>query len=313
MKILLIAEHDNRELKPQTLPALSAALGLAVPVDVLVIGFRCESAAEAAANLQGVARVRKVDAPHYEHFLAENLAMVLAQMAGAYTHVFLPGTVFGKNLGPRVAAMLDVAQLSEIIEIVDADTFVRPIYAGNILETVRSSDPVKVITVRAAAFPPAGVSARPAPIEDAPAGPDMGVSRFVGNDLQPQDSRPGLATARVVVTGGRGLGSHDAYHALLEPLADSLGGALGATRAAVDANYMPNDCQIGQTGKVVAPEVYIAVGVSGAIQHVAGMRDAKLIVAINKDPEAPIFQIADLGMVGDLHEIVPQLTAALCR
>lgn len=313
MKALVIAEHDNVALKTQTLPVLTAALRLAVQVDVLVIGSQCGSAAEAAAKLVGVARARKVDAPHYAHFLAENLAMVVAQMAGAYDYVLLPATAFGKNLGPRVAAMLDVAQISEIIEIIDADTFVRPTYAGNVLETVRSSDPLKVITVRPSAFAPtAATSERAAPVEVAAAGPDMGVSRFVGNDL-PLNSRPELASARIVVAGGRGLGSHDAYHALLEPLADCLGAALAATRAAVDANYVPNDYQVGQTGKAVAPDIYIAVGISGAIQHVAGMRDAKLIVAINKDPEAPIFQIADVGLVGDLHEILPLLTAALRR
>ncbi|GAB2888718.1 FAD-binding protein [Uliginosibacterium flavum] len=312
MKALVIAEHDNVALKAQTLPVLTAALRLAVQVDVLVIGSQCGSAAEAAANLCGVARVRKVDAPHYAHFLAENLAMVVAQMAGAYDYVLLPATAFGKNLGPRVAAMLDVAQISEITEIVDGDTFVRPTYAGNVLETVRSSDPLKVITVRPSAFAPVATSEQPAVIETAAPGPDMGVSRFVGNDL-PQNPRPELASARIVVAGGRGLGSHAAYHALLAPLADCLGAALGATRAAVDANYVPNDYQVGQTGKAVAPDIYIAIGISGAIQHVAGMRDAKLIVAINKDPEAPIFQIADVGLVGDLHEILPQLTAALRR
>ncbi|MDP5240179.1 electron transfer flavoprotein subunit alpha/FixB family protein [Uliginosibacterium sp. 31-16] len=312
MKVLVIAEHDNTHLKAQTLPVLTAALRLTSRADVLVIGHRCEAVAEAAAGLDGVARVRKVDAQHYEHFLAENLAMVVAQMAAAYTHVFLPASAFGKNLGPRVAAMLDVAQISEIIDIVDAETFVRPTYAGNVLETVRSSDPLKLVTVRPAAFAPVAKATGMAPIEDAPAGPDMGVSRWVGNDL-PQNARPELATARVVVAGGRGLGSHDAYHRLLEPLADCLGAALGATRAAVDANYIPNDYQVGQTGKAVAPDVYIAVGISGAIQHVAGMRDAKLIVAINKDPDAPIFKVADVGLVGDLHEILPQLTDALRR
>lgn len=312
MKMLVIAEHDHADLKSQTLRVLTAALRLAPQADVLVIGHRCESVAEAAASLCGVARVRKVDAPHYEHFLAENLAMVVAQMAAAYTHVLLPASAFGKNLGPRVAAMLDVAQVSEIIDIVDAETFVRPTYAGNVLETVRSSDPLKLVTVRPAAFAPAARTTDMAPIEDAPAGPDMGVSRWIGSDL-PQNARPELATARVVVAGGRGLGSHEAYHRLLEPLADCLGAALGATRAAVDANYMPNDCQVGQTGKAVAPDVYIAVGISGAIQHVAGMRDAKLIVAINKDPDAPIFKVADVGLVGDLHEILPPLTEALRR
>jgi len=312
MSVLVIAEHDNVVLKPQTASVLTAALQLAEQVDLLVIGFRCEAVAEAAANLHGVARVRKIDAPHYAHFLAENLAMVVAQMAGSYSHVLLPATAFGKNLGPRVAAMLDVAQVSDIIEIVAADTFVHPIYAGNVLETVRCSDPVKLLTVRPSAFAMLAARESAAPIVDVAAGPDMGVSRFVSNEL-PHSARPELAAAKVVVAGGRGLGSHEAYHRLLEPLADCLGAALGATRVAVDANYAPNDYQIGQTGKVVAPELYIAVGISGAIQHVAGMRGSKLIVAINKDPEAPIFEVADLGLVGDLHEILPQLTAALCR
>ncbi|MBS1209844.1 MAG: electron transfer flavoprotein subunit alpha [Proteobacteria bacterium] len=312
MNVLVIAEHDNVVLNPQTASVLGAALQLAEQADVLVIGYQCEAVAEAAARLQGVARVRKADAPHYAHFLAENLAMVVAQMAGSYSHVLLPATAFGKNLGPRVAAMLDVAQVSDIIEILAADTFVHPIYAGNVLETVRCSEPVKLVTVRSSAFAMVPACDAVAPILALAPGPDMGVSRFIGNEL-PHSTRPDLAAAKVVVAGGRGLGSHEAYHRLLDPLADCLGAALGATRAAVDANYAPNDYQVGQTGKVVAPEIYIAAGISGAIQHVAGMRDSKLIVAINKDPEAPIFEVADLGLVGDLHEILPQLTAALCR
>lgn len=312
MSILVLAEHDNRQLLPLTAKVLGAARLLEGPVDMLVIGSGCEAVAEQAARLSGVARVRKLDAPHYADFLTENLAMVLAQLAGAYSHVLLPASSFGKSLMPRVAAMLDVAPVSEIIAVLAADRFLRPSHAGNVLETVQCCEPVKLLTVRPAAFPAVPAGAEAAAIEDLAPGPDMGVSRVLGRTLV-DNARPDLATARVVVCGGRGLGSAEVFRELLEPLADCLGAALGATRAAVDANHAPNDWQIGQTGKAVAPDLYIAVGVSGAIQHLAGMRDAKCIVAINKDPEAPIMKLADLALVGDAHELVPQLLAQLRR
>lgn len=312
MSILVLAEHDNQKLLPLTAKVLGAARLLEGPVDMLVIGSGCEAVAEQAARLSGVARVRKLDAPHYADFLPENLAMVLAQLAGAYSHVLLPASSFGKSLMPRVAAMLDVAPVSEIIAVLAADRFLRPSHAGNVLETVQCGEPVKLLTVRPAAFPAVPAGAEAAAIEDLAPGPDMGVSRVLGRTLV-DNARPDLATARVVVCGGRGLGSAEAFRELLEPLADCLGAALGATRAAVDANHAPNDWQIGQTGKAVAPDLYIAVGVSGAVQHLAGMRDAKCIVAINKDPEAPIMKLADLALVGDAHELVPQLLAQLRR
>lgn len=308
--ILLIAEHAHGALLASTNHALAAALRIGGPIDVLVIGADCAPVAEAAAGLAGVARVRLVDAPHYADQLVENLAMVVAQIAGTYSHVLLPASAFGKDLAPRVAAMLDVAQISDIVEVCDADTFVRPIYAGKALARVRGAEPVKVITVRMAAFPAAATGAGAAPIQAAPAGPEMGVTRLLRR-VQSRSGRPDLSAARVVVAGGLGLGSRENFHRLLGALADRLGAALGASRAAVDANFVPNDLQVGQTGKVVAPELYIAVGLSGAIPHLAGMRDARVIVAINKDPEAPIFQVADYGLVGDLNEIVPRLIAAL--
>ena len=310
MSILVVAEHDHRQLKPQTANVLSAALQLGDAVDVLVAGCNCEGAAEAASSLAGVARVRKLDAPHYAGFLVENLAMVLAQLAGRYSHVLLPATSFGKNLMPRVAAMLDVAPVSEIIQVLGAERFLRPSHAGNVLETVYCPEPVKLLTVRPSAFPAQPAGALRAPIEDLAAGPDMGISRLLGR-IPSDSSRPELATARVVVSGGRGLGSVEAFQNLLEPLADCFSGALAATRAAVDAGFAPNDWQVGQTGKAIAPDVYIALGLSGALQHLAGMRDAKCIVAINKDPDAPIMKVADLALEGDVHEVVPQLIAAL--
>jgi electron transfer flavoprotein alpha subunit len=310
MSILVVAEHDNTRLKALTANVLGAARKLGGPVDLLVIGAQCDAVAEEGAALAGVARVRKLEAPHYAHFLVENMAMVLAQLAGSYRHVLLPATNFGKSLAPRVAAMLDVAPVSEIIEVLAEDRFLRPSHAGNVLETVQCHEPVKLLTVRPSAFAPVAQAAELAPIEALAAGPDMGVSRFIGHTLV-ESGRPELATARVVVAGGRGLGSMEAFHALLEPLADCLGAALGATRVAVDANYVANDLQVGQTGKAVAPDLYLAAGISGAIQHLAGMRDAKCVVAINKDAEAAIFQVADYGLVGDVHEILPQLLAAL--
>jgi electron transfer flavoprotein alpha subunit len=311
MAILVIAEHDNAGLKAATLNTVAAAAKLGGDIQVLVAGSACGGACEAAAKVSGVAKVLCADAAHYADQGAENLAALVVNVAkdGAYSHVLAPATTFGKNALPRVAALLDVAQISEIVAVESADTFVRPIYAGNALATVKSSDPVKVITVRTTAFDAAGQGGAAA-VEAVPAGPDLAQSRLVGRELT-KSARPELGAAKIIVSGGRGLASGENYRALLEPLADKLGAALGASRAAVDAGYVPNDYQVGQTGKVVAPQLYLAVGISGAIQHLAGMKDSKVIVAINKDPEAPIFQVADYGLVGDLFEVIPQLTAAL--
>ena len=312
MTILVVAEHDGVNLCTATRNVVTAAKQIGGEIHVLVMGYHCTGVAEEAARMEGVQRVRKVDAPQYADQMVESLAMVVAQTASAYQHVLFAATVTGKNLAPRVAAMLDVGQVSDIVAVESADTFVRPIYAGNALARVQSDDPVKVVTIRCAAFPAVlrGLEADAAEIVPSPAGPDMGVSRLVAR-VSNDSARPELASARVVVAGGRGLGNRDNFHALLGPLADKLGAAIGATRAAVDANYVSNDLQIGQTGKVVAPELYIAVGLSGSIQHIAGMRNSRLIVAINKDPEAPIFKVADYGLVGDLNVIVPQLIQSL--
>ena len=313
MAILVIAEHDQSSLKSATLNTLQAALALRSEVHsevhVLVAGSACAAAAQAAAGLQGVSKVWLCDAAHYADQGAENLAALVLNQAAAYTHLLAPATTFGKNLMPRVAALLDVGQISEIVGIESPDTFVRPIYAGNALATVKSHDKVKVMTVRSTAFDPVA-SGGNAVVEPIAAGADLGLSSLVSRELT-KSERPELAAAKIVVSGGRGLGSGDNYRQLLEPLADRLGAALGASRAAVDAGFVPNDYQVGQTGKIVAPQLYLAVGISGAIQHLAGMKDSKVIVAINKDAEAPIFQVADYGLVGDLFEIVPQLTAAL--
>ena len=313
MTILVIAEHDNQSNKAGTLNAISAAtqLGaqLATEVHVLVAGAGCGAAAAQVAKIAGVAKVRVADAAHYDSQTAENVAALVVQIAGDYSHVVAPGTSFGKNVLPRVAALLDVAQISDVVAIEAPDTFVRPIYAGNALATVKSADPVKVMTVRTTAFE-AAEQGGSAAIEALAAGPDLGLTKLVGRELT-KSARPELGAAKIIVSGGRGLGSSENYHTLLEPLADKLGAALGASRAAVDAGFAPNDYQVGQTGKIVAPQLYIAVGVSGAIQHLAGMKDSKVIVAINKDPEAPIFQVADYGLVGDLFELVPELTGAL--
>jgi electron transfer flavoprotein alpha subunit len=308
--ILVIAEHDNQSLKGGTLNTVAAARELGGDIDVLVAGSGCAAAAEAAAQIAGVAKVRVADAPHYAEQLAENVAALVVANAAGYTHILAPATSFGKNMLPRVAALLDVAQISDIVGIEAPDTFVRPIYAGNAMATVRSADAVKVITVRTTGFEAAAAEGGTATIEALAAGPDLGLTRLVGRELT-KSARPELAAAKVIVSGGRGLGSGENYHQLLEPLADKLGAALGASRAAVDAGYVPNDYQVGQTGKIVAPQLYIAIGISGAIQHLAGMKDSKVIVAINKDPEAPIFQVADYGLVADLFEAVPELTAAL--
>ena len=309
MPILVIAEHDHQALKAATLNTIAAASRIGGDIHVLVAGENCDAAAAQAATLQGVTLVRKADAPAFAAQTAENLTALVVANAAGYSHILAPATTFGKNLLPRVAALLDVAQISEITAIESPDTFVRPIYAGNALATVTSSDPVKVITVRTTAFDPvqAGGSA---PVENIAAGADTAQTRLVQRELT-QSARPELGAAKIIVSGGRGLGSSDKYHQLLEPLADKLGAALGASRAAVDAGFVPNDYQVGQTGKIVAPQLYIAVGISGAIQHLAGMKDSKVIVAINKDPDAPIFQVADYGLVADLFEAMPALVAAL--
>ncbi|MBK6656550.1 FAD-binding protein [Zoogloea sp.] len=311
MSILVIAEHDNANLKGATLNTVSAAAKLGAAIDVLVAGAGCGAAAEAASKLAGVAKVKVADAAAYAEQGAENVAALLVEVikTGGYSHVLAPATTFGKNILPRVAALLDVAQISEIVAIESADTFVRPIYAGNALATVKSSDAIKVITVRTTAFD-AVAAGGAAPVESIAAGPDLGQSKLVGRELT-VSARPELGAAKIIVSGGRGLGSGDNYRAVLEPLADKLSAAMGASRAAVDAGFVPNDYQVGQTGKIVAPQLYIAVGISGAIQHLAGMKDSKVIVAINKDPEAPIFQVADYGLVADLFEAVPQLVSAL--
>ena len=311
MSILVITEHDNANLKGATLNTVSAAAKLGAAIDVLVAGAGCGAAAEAASKLAGVAKVKVADAAAYAEQGAENVAALLVEVikTGGYSHVLAPATTFGKNILPRVAALLDVAQISEIVAIESADTFVRPIYAGNALATVKSSDAIKVITVRTTAFD-AVAAGGAAPVESIAAGPDLGQSKLVGRELT-VSARPELGAAKIIVSGGRGLGSGDNYRAVLEPLADKLSAAMGASRAAVDAGFVPNDYQVGQTGKIVAPQLYIAVGISGAIQHLAGMKDSKVIVAINKDPEAPIFQVADYGLVADLFEAVPQLVSAL--
>jgi electron transfer flavoprotein alpha subunit len=311
MPILVIAEHDNAGLKAATLNTVSAAARLGADIEVLVAGSNCAAAAQAAAQLAGVAKVKVADAAAYAEQGAENLAALLVGLvqAGGYSHVLAPATTYGKNVLPRVAALLDVAQISDIVAIESADTFVRPIYAGNALATVKSSDSIKVITVRTTAFD-AATEGGSASVEAIAAGAELSQSKVIGRELT-KSARPELGAAKIIVSGGRGMGSGDNYRAVLEPLADKLGAAMGASRAAVDAGYVPNDYQVGQTGKIVAPQLYLAVGISGAIQHLAGMKDSKVIVAINKDPEAPIFQVADYGLVADLFETVPQLVAAL--
>jgi electron transfer flavoprotein alpha subunit len=309
MSILVIAEHDNNTLKSCTRNTLTAACKLGVTVDILVAGYQCQKAAQAAASLAGVSKVLLADAAHLNDGFAENLAALVVSIAAGYSHILAPASTYGKNFLPRVAALLDVAQISEICAVVDANTFVRPIYAGNALATVESIDAVKVITVRPTAFE-AAAEGGAASIETVAVPADLGCTTMVGRELSVSE-RPELGAARVIVSGGRGLGSGENYQKVLAPLADRLGAALGASRAAVDAGFVPNDYQVGQTGKIVAPTLYIAVGISGAIQHIAGMRDSKVIVAINKDADAPIFQVADYGLVGDLFELVPQLTAAL--
>ncbi|MFN7085778.1 MAG: electron transfer flavoprotein subunit alpha/FixB family protein [Burkholderiales bacterium] len=309
MAILVIAEHDGSQLKPGTANAITAAGRMGGDITVLVAGHQCGAAAQAAARLAGVAKVLVCDAPHYADALAENLAALVLTIADKYSHIVAPATSFGKNFMPRVAALLDVQQISDISAVVSADTFVRPIYAGNVLATVQSKDKIKVVTVRATAFDAAGESAAPAAVENvAPAAATQRIE-FKGRELS-KSERPELTAARIVVSGGRGVGSAENFK-ILEALADKLGAAVGASRAAVDSGFVPNDYQVGQTGKIVAPELYIAIGISGAIQHLAGMKDSKVIVAINKDPEAPIFSVANYWLVEDLFKAVPELTREL--
>jgi electron transfer flavoprotein alpha subunit len=310
MAVLVIAEHDNATLKPATLNTVAAAAALGSDVTVMVIGSGCDGAAEEAAKLAGVAKVLAADAPHLGDQLAENVAAQILAVAKDYSHILAPATANGKNVMPRVAAKLDVAQISDIIAVESADTFQRPIYAGNAIATVQSGDPVKVITVRTTAFDAVAAEGGSATVEKVAAVEDSGKSRFVGREVAASE-RPELTAAKTIVSGGRGLGSSENFKAVLEPLADKLGAALGASRAAVDAGYAPNDWQVGQTGKIVAPQLYVAVGISGAIQHLAGMKDSKVIAAINKDEEAPIFGVADYGLVADLFTAVPEMVKAL--
>ncbi|CAK7067950.1 MAG: Electron transfer flavoprotein subunit alpha [Kerstersia gyiorum] len=309
MAILVIAEHDNAQLKGATLNTVAAAAAIGGDVHVLVAGSQAAEVAAQAAKVAGVSKVLLADAPQLADGLAENLSEQVLAVAGGYSHILFPATASGKNVAPRVAARLDVAQVSDIIAIESADTFQRPIYAGNAIATVQSADPVKVLTVRTTAFDAAPADGGSAAVETVAAVADSGLSQFVNREVAASE-RPELTAATVVVSGGRGLGSAENFK-LLEPLADKLGAALGASRAAVDAGYAPNDWQVGQTGKIVAPQLYVAVGISGAIQHLAGMKDSKVIVAINKDPEAPIFGVADYGIEADLFQAVPALTAAL--
>ena len=309
MTILVIAEHDNQALKSATLNTVGAAAKIGGDIHVLVAGGGCEGVASQAAAIAGVSKVLLADAPHYEAQTAENIAELVVALAEDYSHILAAATPAGKNLCPRVSALLDVAQISEISAVESADTFQRPIYAGNAIATVQSSDPVKVITVRTTMFEAAAEGGRVS-VEAIAARADLGLARLVGRELT-KSERPELGAAKIIVSGGRGLGSGENYREMLEPLADKLGAALGASRAAVDAGFVPNDYQVGQTGKVVAPQVYFAIGISGAIQHLAGMKDSKVIVAINKDPEAPIFQVADYGLVGDLFTVVPELVSAV--
>jgi electron transfer flavoprotein alpha subunit len=311
MATLLIAEHDNKTLKDATHKALTAAKALGGDVHVLVAGKGCRPVAEAAAKLAGVSKVLIADGDGYEHMLAEPVAALVHSLAGAYDAIVAPATTTGKNIMPRVAALLDVMQISDIVKVIAPDTFERLIYAGNAVQAVRSKDKIKVITVRTSTFQAAGEGGA-APIEEASAAADPGISSFVGEELS-RSERPELTSARIIISGGRAMQSRENFTKYIEPVADKLGAAVGASRAAVDAGYAPNDWQVGQTGKVVAPELYIAVGISGAIQHLAGMKDSKVIVAINKDEEAPIFQVADYGLVADLYQALPELAAELAK
>ncbi len=309
MTILVLAEHDNKELKPATLNAVGAAKKIGGDVHVMVIGSGCAGVAAAAAKIAGVSKVLKAENASLAHGLAENAAPVILEVANNYSHIIGPATTTWKNILPRVAALLDVQQISDIIGVVDADTFERPIYAGNAIATVKSSDKIKIITARGTAFDAVASEGGSASVEDVAVKADSGLSSFVSAEISKSD-RPELTAAKIVVSGGRALGSSEGFK-IIEALADKLGAAIGASRAAVDAGYVPNDYQVGQTGKNVAPQLYIAIGISGAIQHLAGMKDSKVIVAINKDGEAPIFSIADYGLVGDLFTLVPELTQKL--
>ena len=309
MAVLVFAEHDNKSVKKATLSTVAAAQKIGGEIHVLVAGHGCGDAAKAASQIAGVAKVLHADAPQLDDELAENVAALMVGLGKGYTHLLAPATSNGKNVMPRVAALLDVQAISEIIAVESPDTFVRPIYAGNALATVQSSDAIKVITVRATGFDAVAASGGAAPVEAVAAPADSGLSSFVGREVS-KSERPELTSARIVVSGGRGMGSGDNFK-ILEPLADKLGAAMGASRAAVDAGFVPNDWQVGQTGKIVAPDLYVAVGISGAIQHLAGMKDSRVIVAINKDEEAPIFSVADYGIVGDLFQVVPQLVEEL--
>lgn len=309
MSILVIAEHDNQSLKNSTLNTVAAALSCGQDVHVLVAGYQCRQAAETAATIAGISKVLIVDAERLDHMLPENVAEQILTIAAGYSHILAPATSFGKSVMPRVAARLDVEQISEITRVISPDTFERPIYAGNAIATVQSNDTIKVLTVRTTAFMPAASGEISVPVEAIQAVAGMDKSLYLSTQVD-KSSRPELSSAKIVVAGGQGVGSADNFK-LIERLADKLGAAVGASRAAVDAGYVSNDLQIGQTGKIVAPDLYIAVGISGAIQHVAGIKDSKVIVAINQDPDAPIFLTADYGIVGDLNELVPQLVNAL--
>jgi electron transfer flavoprotein alpha subunit len=311
MPTLLLAEHDNKVLKDATNKALTAAKAFGAPVHVLVAGKDCKAVAAAAAKLDGVEKVLLADAAPYEHALAEPLAALIVSLAAPYEAILAPSTTTGKNVMPRVAALLDVMQISDVTKVIAPDTFERPVYAGNAIQTVKSRDSKKIVTVRTASFQPAG-TAGSAAVEPAKAAADPGLSTFVGEELS-KSERPELTSAKIIISGGRAMQSRDNFTKYIEPVADKLGAAVGASRAAVDAGYAPNDWQVGQTGKVVAPELYIAVGISGAIQHLAGMKDSKVIVAINKDEEAPIFQVADFGLVADLYQALPELDAELAK
>ncbi|MGC4365043.1 electron transfer flavoprotein subunit alpha/FixB family protein [Hydrogenophaga sp. R2] len=310
MTALVIAEHDNASIKGATLNTVTAAAACGGDVHVLVAGHNAGAAAAAAAQIAGVAKVIHADAAGFEHGLAENVAAQVLALAAGYSHILFPATAGGKNVAPRVAALLDVAQVSDITKVISADTFERPIYAGNAIATVQSSDATKVITVRTTGFDAAAATGGSAAVETVAAVGDAGSSRFVGSEIAKSD-RPELTAAKIIVSGGRALGSSEKFNEVMTPLADKLGAALGASRAAVDAGYAPNDWQVGQTGKIVAPQLYVACGISGAIQHLAGMKDSKVIVAINKDPEAPIFSVADYGLEADLFEAVPELIGKL--
>ena len=310
MTILVIAEHDNASVKPATLNTIAAAQKIGGDIHVLIAGSNAQAAADAAAKIVGVAKVLLADAPQLADGLAENIDGTVVLIAKNYSHILAPATPYGKNIAPRIAAHLDVAQISDITAVDSPDTFERPIYAGNAIATVQSSDAIKVITVRTTGFDPVAAEGGSAPVEKIEASADTGISKFVSRELT-KLYRPELTSAKIIVSGGRGLGSGENYTKVLEPLADKLGAALGASRAAVDAGFVPNDYQVGQTGKIVAPNLYVAVGISGAIQHLAGMKDSKVIVAINKDAEAPIFGVADYGLVGDLFTVVPDLVKEL--